>query len=151
MGPSGIARPPKGASPPEKSIAVGRFVLCSIWVASPHRADRSGELTRVRFAPAVVCADWGRQFLLPPFVWTTRKAHFMLPNIRPSLVRFLVAEEGPTTVEYAVLLSLIVGICYVAITTLGTSAGNTFNSVEAGVGGTVANGGGSHHHHHHSF
>jgi pilus assembly protein Flp/PilA len=43
--------------------------------------------------------------------------------------QFLVAEDGPTAVEYAVMLALIVVVCITAITTLGTNANKTFSNV----------------------
>ena len=43
--------------------------------------------------------------------------------------RFLASEEGPTAVEYAVMLALIVCVCLSAITTLGTNAKTIFSSV----------------------
>ena len=47
--------------------------------------------------------------------------------------RFLVSEDGPTAVEYAVMLALIVIVCLTAISSLGTAAKNTFEDVEASV------------------
>ncbi|HWG43246.1 MAG TPA: Flp family type IVb pilin [Gemmataceae bacterium] len=44
-------------------------------------------------------------------------------------VRFLREEDGPTAVEYAVMLALIVVVCIAAITTLGSNANNTFSNV----------------------
>lgn len=43
--------------------------------------------------------------------------------------RFLVSEDGPTAVEYAVMLALIVIVCMGAITTLGEKANSTFTDV----------------------
>ena len=43
--------------------------------------------------------------------------------------RFLVSEDGPTAVEYAVMLALIVIVCLTAITAIGTNASSTFNNV----------------------
>jgi pilus assembly protein Flp/PilA len=43
-------------------------------------------------------------------------------------VRFLQAEDGPTAVEYAVMLALILVVCITAITTLGSNANKTFNN-----------------------
>ena len=43
--------------------------------------------------------------------------------------RFLVSEDGPTAVEYAVMLALILVACITIITTLGRSISNTFTSV----------------------
>jgi pilus assembly protein Flp/PilA len=44
-------------------------------------------------------------------------------------VDFLKAEEGPTAVEYAVMLALIIVVCIAAVTALGTNANNTFTYV----------------------
>lgn len=46
-----------------------------------------------------------------------------------SVHRFLVSEDGPTAVEYAVMLALIVIVCLTAITAVGTNASATFNEV----------------------
>jgi pilus assembly protein Flp/PilA len=43
--------------------------------------------------------------------------------------RFLRDEDGPTAVEYAVMLALIIVVCIAAITTLGTNAKSTFSNV----------------------
>jgi pilus assembly protein Flp/PilA len=45
------------------------------------------------------------------------------------MVRFWQAEDGPTAVEYAVMLALIVVVCITAITALGTNANATFANV----------------------
>ena len=49
--------------------------------------------------------------------------------ITKSLVNFLKKEDGPTAVEYAVMLALIVVVCIAAITTLGQNANSTFSLV----------------------
>ena len=46
--------------------------------------------------------------------------------------KFLVSEDGPTAVEYAVMLALIIVVCLTAIQAIGTNANATFSSV-AGV------------------
>ena len=46
-----------------------------------------------------------------------------------NLVKFVKAEDGPTAVEYAVMLALIIVVCIGAVTTLGTKASTTFTSV----------------------
>ena len=50
--------------------------------------------------------------------------------------RFLVNEDGPTAVEYAVMLALIIVVCLTAITAIGTNANTTFNSVATSIGGS---------------
>jgi pilus assembly protein Flp/PilA len=42
---------------------------------------------------------------------------------------FLVSEDGPTAVEYAVMLALIVIVCLTAIKSIGTNANTTFTNV----------------------
>ena len=49
--------------------------------------------------------------------------------VTKSLVNFLKKEDGPTAVEYAVMLALIVVVCIAAITTLGSNANSTFSYV----------------------
>ena len=51
------------------------------------------------------------------------------------LVNFVKREDGPTAVEYAVMLALIIVVCLVAITALGTKASTTFSSVASTLGG----------------
>jgi pilus assembly protein Flp/PilA len=48
-------------------------------------------------------------------------------------VDFLKREDGPTAVEYAVMLALIIVVCIGAITTLGKNANSTFTTVGAAV------------------
>jgi pilus assembly protein Flp/PilA len=55
-----------------------------------------------------------------------------------AIVSFLKNEDGPTAVEYAVMLALIIVVCITAITTLGTNANNTFSYVGAKLGGTAS-------------
>ncbi len=58
----------------------------------------------------------------------------MLSRITCSVVDFLRNEDGPTAVEYAVMLALIIVVCLVAITALGTNANKTFTTVGNAVG-----------------
>jgi pilus assembly protein Flp/PilA len=53
-----------------------------------------------------------------------------------AVVSFLQDESGPTAVEYAVMLALIIVVCITAITALGTNANNTFSYVGTQVGKT---------------
>jgi pilus assembly protein Flp/PilA len=50
------------------------------------------------------------------------------------VVDFLKREDGPTAVEYAVMLALIILVSIAAITTLGSNANSTFTSVGNTVG-----------------
>jgi pilus assembly protein Flp/PilA len=57
-------------------------------------------------------------------------------NLGKALVNFLKDESGPTAVEYAVMLALIIVVCITAITALGTNASNTFTYVSNQVKGS---------------
>ena len=52
-----------------------------------------------------------------------------MKNFSQSLKRFLVSEDGPTAVEYAVMLALIVIVCLTAIQAVGTNANLKFEEV----------------------
>jgi pilus assembly protein Flp/PilA len=49
-------------------------------------------------------------------------------NVR-GLVDFLTDEDGPTAVEYAVMLALIIVTCLIAIAALGTSTSATYDEL----------------------
>ncbi|MGL6096013.1 MAG: Flp family type IVb pilin [Fimbriiglobus sp.] len=53
----------------------------------------------------------------------------MFHQLTRSVVEFLKAEDGPTAVEYAVMLALIIVVCIAAVTALGSNANKTFNNV----------------------
>lgn len=58
--------------------------------------------------------------------------------MRSSLVKFIVTfgkrEDGPTAVEYAVMLALIIVVCILSVTALGSNANKTYTKVSTTVG-----------------
>ena len=52
-----------------------------------------------------------------------------MKNFADSIVNFLKEEDGPTAVEYAVMLALIVVVCLAAVGTIGTNANAKFEEV----------------------
>ena len=52
-----------------------------------------------------------------------------MKSLVQKLQRFLVSEDGPTAVEYAVMLALIVIVCLTAISSVGTKASTTFTRI----------------------
>jgi pilus assembly protein Flp/PilA len=58
----------------------------------------------------------------------------MLARLCQPLVNFLKREDGPTAVEYAVMLALIIVVCIAAITTLGQRANSTFRNISSNIG-----------------
>ena len=52
-----------------------------------------------------------------------------MKSLAQKVQRFLVSEDGPTAVEYAVMLALIVIVCITAITNLGKKVSNEFSNI----------------------
>lgn len=52
-------------------------------------------------------------------------------NLIQGLRQFVVSEDGPTAVEYAVMLALILVACITVVTSLGTSISGTFSKVNS--------------------
>ncbi len=50
--------------------------------------------------------------------------------------QFLTSEDGPTAVEYAVMLALIIVACITIVTSLGSSVSSTFSTVNSSMSGT---------------
>ena len=58
-----------------------------------------------------------------------RESEDAMKNLAVKVQRFLASEDGPTAVEYAVMLALIVIVCLTAIRSIGTNANATFEDV----------------------
>ena len=54
-------------------------------------------------------------------------------SLLKTAIQFVKTEDGPTAVEYAVMLALIVVVCIAAITTLGSNANSTFSFVGSSI------------------
>jgi pilus assembly protein Flp/PilA len=50
-----------------------------------------------------------------------------------NLVKFLKAEDGPTAVEYAVMLALIIVAVITAVTTVGTKSAGSFTTTGSSI------------------
>lgn len=59
-----------------------------------------------------------------------------MKNLTLKMRRFLVSEDGPTAVEYAVMLALIVIVCLTAIQSIGSNAKTTFSNVAGSLSGS---------------
>jgi pilus assembly protein Flp/PilA len=58
-----------------------------------------------------------------------------MKNLYTQIKRLLKSEDGPTAVEYAVMLSLIIVICLGAVKTIGTRSSSTFSAVASQISG----------------
>ncbi|MCY2978449.1 MAG: Flp family type IVb pilin [Planctomycetota bacterium] len=52
-----------------------------------------------------------------------------MSSIKSALRRFLKNEDGPTAVEYAVMLSLIIVVCLTAVSSMGKRTSSTFTTI----------------------
>jgi pilus assembly protein Flp/PilA len=57
-------------------------------------------------------------------------------HITARVARFLKSEDGPTAVEYAVMLALILVACITIVTSLGTNISGTFSKVNSTLSGS---------------
>jgi pilus assembly protein Flp/PilA len=64
--------------------------------------------------------------------WRTKTMSRLVPFVS----RFLASDDGPTAVEYAVMLALILVTCIGIVTTLGTSISSTFDTVNTSMSGS---------------
>jgi pilus assembly protein Flp/PilA len=61
----------------------------------------------------------------------------MFSRYHERICHFLKAEDGPTAVEYAVMLALIIIVCFLAIQILGKNANKAFGTVGASLSVTT--------------
>ena len=52
-----------------------------------------------------------------------------MKNLMTKVSKFMKSEDGPTAVEYAIMLALIVIVCLTAIQAIGTAAESKFQQI----------------------
>jgi pilus assembly protein Flp/PilA len=57
-----------------------------------------------------------------------------MKSLAKKVQRVLVSEDGPTAVEYAVMLGLIIMVCLTAISAIGTDTQATFTKMANSLG-----------------
>lgn len=60
---------------------------------------------------------------------SNQQGDFTMHALIARVQSFLRSEDGPTAVEYAVMLALIVVVCLTTIQAVGTNANATFSNV----------------------
>jgi pilus assembly protein Flp/PilA len=73
--------------------------------------------------------------MVQPLVWVTLGG--TMKSLKERVRRFLVCEDGPTAVEYAVMLALIVVVCLTAISAVGSKTSSTFDTIANSIAGTT--------------
>lgn len=76
-----------------------------IYVQSPHRLDPTRGVCRIL------------------------RRNDAMKNFMNKVKNFLQSEDGPTAVEYAIMLALIVIVCLTAITAVGSAANSAFTNI----------------------
>jgi pilus assembly protein Flp/PilA len=61
----------------------------------------------------------------------------MLSKVHEVIGNFLKKEDGPTAVEYAVMLALIIVVCLAAVQIIGQNANSAFGFVGSSIGAAV--------------
>ena len=64
-----------------------------------------------------------------------------MKNFAQKVTRFLKSEDGPTAVEYAIMLALIVIVCLTAIQAIGTNASSAFDDIATDINAARTMGG----------
>jgi pilus assembly protein Flp/PilA len=111
--------PPVGLSPPQPSSSQqspGTQLSCSFYFAHVQLGSARDELAE---GPILLHIGTGES---------------IMATFKQAIVSFLRREDGPTAVEYAVMLALIIITCLAAIATLGSNANLTFSTVGSAVG-----------------
>src|SRR5262249_48147398 len=78
--------------------------------------------------------------LLPTSVFrcASKGSRSVLRGFCKRMAKFVKSESGPTAVEYAAMLALIVVVCLASIQVLGRNANSAYNTVGKSVGKTVS-------------
>src|SRR5437879_11530626 len=97
----------------------------SRWWDFPSMCAGSGDATCVFSFPLVPSAR--RRKCAPGR--DTAMGGLSMKRFLTHVKHFLKSEDGPTAVEYAVMLALIIVVCLTAISAIGTNASSTFNKV----------------------
>ena len=61
----------------------------------------------------------------------------MLSQIRTQLGRLIHEEDGPTAVEYAVMLSLVIVVCIASVRSMSTATRASFDNSAQAIGGAM--------------
>jgi pilus assembly protein Flp/PilA len=57
-------------------------------------------------------------------------------NFYQMTLHFIENEDGPTSVEYAIMLALIIVVCIAGVTSLGSSTNNSFKTAGSKLAGS---------------
>lgn len=61
----------------------------------------------------------------------------MLRQLRTQLGRLVQEEDGPTAIEYAVMLSLIIAVCIASVKAVSTATRASFDTSSQAIGSSM--------------
>lgn len=102
------------------------LLLCHLLVTRRNAVARASYRERLNNGSRQPSRDWPKG--------QDRESEDAMKSLATKVQRFLVSEDGPTAVEYAVMLALIVIVCLTAIRSIGTNANTTFTNVAKELG-----------------
>jgi pilus assembly protein Flp/PilA len=122
-------------------VAYVAIVMTSVrraWLVIWFRASETAMQANDRRETVVAAekAHWFLRLTSRHPVGTRRVANRRnsMKSLAKKMQRFLTSEDGPTAVEYAVMLALIIIVCLTAINSVGTNAKTTFTNVANSIG-----------------
>ena len=116
----------------DRRAAKGSFNAIAVRV--PRRVRRKSETRLPVTDRFTLDRSTSRRRVSPAGMHLTREERDM-KNFTDCIVNFLKEEDGPTAVEYAVMLALIVVVCLAAVGTIGTNANAKFEEVGNAIAG----------------
>ena len=100
------------------------------WGEASQAVSKTGSRQSILFERLLTPSRASRSPVEP----VLEKEEDVMKKLAQKVQQFLVSEDGPTAVEYAVMLALIVIVCLTAIRSIGTNAAATFNNVAGQLG-----------------
>jgi pilus assembly protein Flp/PilA len=62
-----------------------------------------------------------------------------MPSKHHAIFEFLLEEDGPTAVEYAVMLALIIAVCVGSVSFLASQTAGSFDTSANAIAGAIGN------------
>ena len=62
-----------------------------------------------------------------------------MTSVRNAITDFLLEEDGPTAVEYAVMLAFIIAVCIASVSFLAAQTAESFNTSAEAIAGAFGN------------
>jgi pilus assembly protein Flp/PilA len=98
-------------------------------LGAPESIPFSTQFTYSPALPRGLVRGRARPAAAPPVPHTLERGEKIVRSLAQRALAFLKNEDGPTAVEYAIMMALIIVVCILSITILGTNSNNTYSYV----------------------